>query len=151
MTRILIFLFIILFSLVNVAIAETITMTFSGTVTSTEANAVNISEARPGDVVTGSFSYDSEVTDEMPSNSFSGLYSADALDLEINGYRYSLTDNNIAIVNDAVVFPGSPIVDVFEIVSPLRDVSGPDLSGLPIAQIDITLVDSTNFIFRYQC
>ncbi len=127
--------------------AATATASFKGTVTSTDANAVTISEVAVGDEVTGQFSFDPAAVDGMPSDVNSGLYTADSLSLSIRTFDFGASDNNISISNDAVVIPGQPAVDAYEVVSPLRDVSGPSLSGLPPAQIDIVLVDTDSSVF----
>ena len=143
----LLFLCIIFSAYASTAESKPITMRFSGTVTSTDANTVNISEVQVGDKVTGNFTFDTEAIDEMPSDPYSGLYLSEILNVKIDGYQYSATGNNISMTNDAMVIPNTQLVDAFELVSPLRDVIGPDLSGLPIAQIDIVVVDTTAVVF----
>lgn len=127
--------------------AATATAHFTGTVTSTNANAVTISEIEVGDEVTGQFRFDTTSPDGMPADTHAGLYSADLLELSIRSYDFSASDNNISVSNDQVVIAQQPAVDAYEIVSPLRDVSGPSLSGLAPAQIDIVLVDTDAAVF----
>ena len=138
-----------LFFIVNssVAGATDITMEYSGTVTSTAANAVTISEVEVGDSVTGQFTFDSDSQDEIPSNQLSGLYEANSLTLTVKSFNYTASDNNISITNDSILVLGQPALDAFEIVSGLWDVSGPALSGLPPAQIDLVIVDTQAEVF----
>ncbi len=131
----------------GVVLSTPATARFRGTVTSTDANAVTISEVQVGDVVTGQFSFDTTAADGMPSDPDSGLYTAEQLSLSIRDFEYSASGNNISISNDRVVIPGEPAVDAYEVVSPLREITGPSLSGLPPAQIDIVLVDTGASVF----
>jgi hypothetical protein len=131
----------------SVAGATDITMEYSGTVTSTDANAVAISEVEVGDSVTGQFIFDSDSQDEIESNQFSGLYEANSLTLTVKSFNYTASDNNLSITNDSVLVAGQPALDAFEIVSGLWDVSGPALSGLPPAQIDLVIVDTEAKVF----
>ena len=126
-------------------LAHSATLSFraSGVVTSTDANTVAISEVQIGDSVTAVFIYDTDSIDELASEPAAGRYASETLRIEIADDVYEAKDNTVAITNNAVLIPDTPVMDSFEIVSPLRDVSGPDLSGLPIAQIDIVLVDTT--------
>ena len=127
--------------------ATTLTFSFSGIVTSTAANSVAISEVMVGDEVSGQFSFDSSAVDAMAGDSHSGLYEATEFYLTVDGYTYSATGNNISITNDAVLIQGLSALDAYEIVTPLRNVTGPSLSDLPIAQIDLVLVDTDATVF----
>lgn len=138
----------ILFFHSHLAYSETLAINVSGIVTSTSANAVTISEVQPGDLVSGSFTYDTAAADALPAELSSGRYPSDRLQIEIAEYSYEADNNTIAVTNNAVFFPNAPVIDAFEIVSPLRKVSGPELSGLPIAQIDIVIVDTTADVFE---
>ncbi len=132
----------------QVSFAAPQTLYFTGTVTSTDANQAAVTEVQEGDKVTGWYSFDTDAADEMASAPSSGLYEAESFALTVNGYHYTATDNSISVTNDAVVIPGQPAMDTYEVVTPLRDVSGPSLSGLPIAQIDLVVLDTdaTNFL-----
>ena len=144
--RVLTIVFITLFS-AGIVDAASATARFRGTVTSTDANAVSISEVEVGDEVTGRFTFETTADDGMPSDPNSGLYTADSLSLSVRSYDFNGSDNNISVSNDRVVLAGQPAVDAYEVVSPLREVTGPSLSGLPPAQIDIVLVDTTASVF----
>jgi hypothetical protein len=144
-TRI-ILLGLVLIVSVSVAGAAEITMHYSGTVTSTDANAVAIAEIEVGDSVTGQFTFDSDTPDEMPAVPLSGLYEAYSLTLAVHGFNYTASDNNISVANDSALF-GEGLVDAFEIVTGLRDVIGPSLSELPPAQIDLVIVDTDATVF----
>jgi hypothetical protein len=141
-----IFLGLVLIASASVARAAEITMHYSGTVTSTNANAVTIAEIEVGDSVTGQFTFNSDAPDESPAFPLSGLYEANSLTLTVQGFNYTASDNNISITNDSILFGGTP-VDAFEIVSGLRDVVGPSLSELPPVQIDLVIVDIDAMVF----
>jgi hypothetical protein len=127
--------------------AAEVTMHFSGVVTSTDANSVAISEVGVGDKVTGTYTFNTVAPDEMSSDPNSGLYEADLLTLRIKGFSYRAADNRISVVNNGMLIQGQPAFDVYEVVSPLRNVSGPALSGLPPAQIDLVIVDKDATVF----
>lgn len=127
--------------------ASDITIRFSGLVTSTDANSVNISEVGVGDEVKGEFSFNADGKDEMPSDPNAGLYGANSLTLSIRGFHYKGGGGRISITNNGRLIPGQPALDVFEVVSPLRGVSGPSLSGLPPVQIDLVIVDKDASVF----
>ena len=136
------------FLLSNTAVnAAEVTMHFSGIVTSTDANSVALSEVGMGDKVTGKYTFNTVSPDEMSSDSNTGLYKANSLTLQIKGFNYLAADNKISVVNNGVLIPGQPAFDVYEVVSPLRNVSGPALSGLPPAQIDLVIVDKDATVF----
>ena len=140
-------LFIVLFFTASTATAAQVTATFSGVVTSTDANTVTIAEVNVDDQVTGEFVFDSATADEAPSDDSFGLYDAGEFRLSVSGYEYSATDNTISVVNNGVVISGESAVDVYEVVTPLRDVAGPNLSGLSPAQIDIVIADTDATVF----
>jgi hypothetical protein len=127
--------------------AAEVTMHFSGIVTSTGANSVALSEVRVGDRVTGKYTFNTVSPDEMSSDSNTGLYKANSLTLQVKGFSYRAADNKISVVNNGMLIPGQPVFDVYEVVSPLRNVSGPALSGLPPAQIDLVIVDRDATVF----
>jgi uncharacterized protein YaiE (UPF0345 family) len=141
------FLMILILFCSQSVFAENVTSYFSGIVTSTAANSVAISEVQIGDKVEGQYSFDSNSVDGMAVDNNSGLYAAETLSLTVNGYTYSAADNNISVTNNTVFIPGQPAMDAYEVVSPLRNVSGPSLSGLPIAQIDLVVVDTDATVF----
>jgi len=122
--------------------AAQVTATFSGVVTSNDTGTVTISEVDIGDVITGQYTFDDEATDELPADPASGRYTASQFSLSVNGLNYSDTDNTIAVVDNGVFISGQPAMDAYEIVTSLGGVSGPGLSGLPPAQIDIVVVDT---------
>ena len=120
-----------------------LTMNFKGIVTSTDKNAVAIAEISPGDSVSGQYDFNPNAPDEIPLEPASGLYEAQSFQITVRGFDYvSSTDNNISVTNDAVLIAGQPAMDAYEVVSSLRNVEGPALSGLPPAQIDVVLVDT---------
>lgn len=128
--------------------AEILTYQFTGTVTSTNNGSVVIKEINTGDTVTGEFTYDTKGIDGMPSDPKSGLYPSESFSLTVGGYSFGASDNNISVTNDSVLIQGSSPVDSFEVVSPLREVSGTSFSGLPPAQIDLVLVDTDASAFN---
>lgn len=129
------------------ASAANITLEFTGTVTSSHTGLTTITEIQPGDPVSGSYTFDLTATDGTPLDPATGLYDAPLLTLTVNGFTYSAPDNNITILDNAVLSPSDPPFDGYEVVSPLRDVTGPSLSGLPPAQIDISIVDTDATVF----
>lgn len=136
-----------LFLCAGTAGASSATARFKGTVTSTGANAVTISEIQVGDEVTGQFTFDTTAPDDRPSNPNSGLYAAGQLQLSVRGFNYSASESQISVSDDVVVFQGQPAVDGYEVVTPLGVVSGPSLSNLPPEQIDIVLADTDASVF----
>lgn len=76
--------------------AAQINATFSGIVTSTSANSVTITEVQVDDQVTGTFSFDSHASDEMPGAANSGLYSAETFNLSVSGFSFSAEDSIVA-------------------------------------------------------
>ncbi len=127
--------------------AADVTIDFSGVVTSTDANSVAISEVGVGEEVKGRYTFDTTASDGMPSDPNSGLYKAKSLILSVKGFNYRAADNKISITNNGLLIPGQPALDVYEVVSPLRNVEGPALSGLPPAQIDLVIVDKDSSVF----
>ena len=122
--------------------AAQVMATFTGIVTSTDTGTVTISEVDVGNIVTGQYIFDDAATDELPADPASGRYSASQFSLSVNGFSYSDSDNTIAVVDNGVFIPGQPAMDAYEVVTSLGGVSGPGLSGLPPAQIDIVVVDT---------
>jgi hypothetical protein len=137
-------IFVLFSSLGN---AKMITYQFNGTVTSTNTGSTTIQEVDVGDTVTGEFTYDTQGSDSMPSDPKSGLYPSESFSLTVKGYSFDASDNNISVTNDSVLIEGSPPVDAFEVVSPLREVAGSSLSGLPPAQMDLVMIDSDATVF----
>jgi hypothetical protein len=146
MRKIIYLLMIILLGAAKVY-AAAVTIQFSGTVTSTDANGVTISEVGVGDEVKGEYTFNPNAKDGMPSDPNSGLYKAKSLILSVKGFNYRAADSKISITNNGLLIPGQPALDVYEVVSPLRNVSGPPLSGLPPAQIDLVIVDRDSTVF----
>lgn len=141
------FLLVILFFGSNLVHAAEIKLYFSGFVTSTDANGVAISEVGVGDEVQGAFSFNSDGKDQMGSDPNAGLYGADSLTLSVDGFHFTSEGGRISVTNNGRLIPGQPALDVFEVVSPLRGVSGPSLSGLPPVQIDLVIVDKDASVF----
>ena len=135
---------------VGISWATPTTLNFTGTVTSTDANTVKIVEVEVGAQVTGQYTFDSAAADEMPSDPASGLYQVSQLSISVGGFNWSAANNNLSIVNNAsgsALGLTAPVIDFYELVSPLAEVSGPGLSGLNPAQIEFNLVDTDGNVF----
>ncbi|MDF1584649.1 MAG: hypothetical protein P1P78_15260 [Methyloprofundus sp.] len=134
----------------SISWAESTTLSFTGTVTSTDANTVKIAEVDVGDQVTGQYTFGSAAADETPSDPALGLYPVSQLNISVGGFNWSATNNKLSVVNNAsgaALDLTAPVIDFYELVSPLAEVSGPDLSGLSPAQIEFNLVDTDGIVF----
>jgi hypothetical protein len=96
----------------------------------------------------GEFIYDTKGVDSMPSDPMSGLYPSDSFSLTVAGYSFDASDNSVSVINDSVLIQGTEPVDAFEIVSALREVAGPSLSGLPSVQMDLVMADTDALVFN---
>ncbi|GAB4366492.1 MAG: hypothetical protein Kow0060_24050 [Methylohalobius crimeensis] len=129
---------------------ETVTLSFTGTVTSTDANSVSINEVDVGDQVHGQYTFDSLVPDERPSDPASGLYQSTQLSISVGRSTWASENNSISVVNNAsgsILGLAVPAVDLYELVSPLGEISGPAFSGLSPAQIEFNIVDTDANVF----
>ncbi len=134
----------------SLAKAESITLSFTGIVTSTDANVVEITEVNLGDLVEGQYTFDSLTDDDMPSDPAAGLYTASQFSVSVGGFNWSAADNNISVLNNAagsILGLTSPIIDFYELVTPLGKVSGPSLSGLSPVQVEFNIVDTNGSVF----
>lgn len=115
----------------------------TGKVTS---ETINFVEVNVGDTVTGSYAF--SFNESAESFQGSSVYDGINFDISINGSTYTESEQNISIGNDVVFDVFSP-VDRLEISTGTNNPpffmlgpDGPELSGLPISQVDIVLIDT---------
>jgi|GEM_PF-1091974 len=128
------------------ALAAPVTVSIEGAVIGISDYSPLRGKVRIGDLITGSYTYDSSATDAQPDTEHSGRYEFDSpwcgIELNVGGFSFASDTQypsfSVAIMNDRVTTRG--MHDIYEVTSLNNLPFAPDV---PIVSISLTLYDSS--------